>query len=422
MSAPREGAAHATVDPRVLGRKLRNITESLAAALAGARDPEPDWSDLEWGIARAVAVIHGISPLLSKHLGWRGPPGWRDFLEGQWAHTAGRYRRMASLVASIDALAAQAAIAFIPLKGEALHAIGLYAAGDRPMADIDLLLAPADLAPMARMLTGLGYRPICATADECVLVPADRPALNHFGEHTDNGITIELHAKIGRPMPVRSVDITAQLWPAAPRPGRNEYPSLSALMSHLLLHAAVNMQMRILRMLQLHDIALLAPRLSAADWNELLHPGGEPTGCWWAMPPLQLTARYYPGSIPAAAIEDTRTGCAALLRFVAPRLRVSDVSASNVRRATFPALSWVGSLPEAVSCVSARLQSGVRALRGDTAMPQATELQPWITPSHRRRVLEVLLGRPRPEALRVVAAALDSELAVAPAQARRNAA
>ena len=140
------------------------------------------------------------------------------------------------------------------------------------------------------------------------------------------------------------------------------------------------------------------------------------------MPPLLLTARYYPGSVPAAAIEAARADCAALLRFVAPRLRVSDVSASNVRAAVFPALSWVGSLPEALSCVATRLLSGVRGLRGDTAMPQATELQPWITRSHRRRVLEVLLGRPRPEALRVVAAALNTEPATDLAQARRNAA
>jgi len=422
MPAAGEGASRASVDPRALGRKLRHITERLAAALAGAPGPEPDWSGLEWGIARAASVIHGISPLLSKQPGWHGPPGWRNFLDGQLAHTAGRYRRMASLLAGIDAQAGQVGIPFVPLKGEALHTLGLYAAGERPMADIDLLLAPAHLAPMTQVLAGLGYRPICATADECVLVPADRPALLHFGEHTDNGITIELHAKIGRPMPVRTVDITSQLWSGAPRPGRNEYPSLAALMGHLLVHAAVNMQMRILRMLQLHDIALLAPRLSGADWKELLHPGGAQTGCWWAMPPLQLTARYYPRSVPAAAIEAARAECAALLRFVAPRFRVSDVSASNARAALFPALSWVASLPEALSCVSTRLQAGMRALRGDAAMPQATELQPWITRSHRRRVLEVLLGRPRPEALRVVAAALTSESPMDPAQARRNAA
>jgi len=401
---------------------LPKITEYLAAALSGTQYPEPDWSDLEWRIARAVAVIHGVSPLLSQRLSWTGPPGWRTFLDNQRVHTARRYGRMAALLAKIDGLAVQENIAFIPLKGEALHAIGLYAAGDRPMADIDLLVRHRDLGPMSRVLTELGYRPLSITADEHVLVPVDRPPLSHLGEHADNGITIELHAKIDRPMPVRVVDITAQLWPLASRPGRNDYPSLAALMGHLLMHAAVNMQMRILRMLQLHDIALLAPRLSASDWSELLAPGDGRAASWWAMPPLLLTQHYYPGAIPAAAIDSVKPGCSALLRFVAPRLRLSGVSASNMRRSVFPALSWAGSLPEAVNFVGNRLQSGLQALRGNTTIRAATELQPWITRSHRRRVLEVLMGRPRPETLSVITAALDSDPSLAPVQGQPKAA
>ena len=208
-----------------------------------------------------------------KQPGWHGPSGWRAFLDGQWLDTAGPVPADGLAGGQHRCLGGASRDSVRSTKGEALHAIGLYAAGDRPMADIDLLLSAADLAPMGRILAGLGYRPIRATADECVLVPADRPPLNHFGEHADHGITIELHAR-DRPTltPVRVVDITSRLWPAAPRPGRNAYPPLAALMSHLLVHAAVNMQMRILRMLQLHDIALLAPRLSSTDWDELLQP------------------------------------------------------------------------------------------------------------------------------------------------------
>ena len=397
---------------------LPKITEYLATALSTPQHPPPHWSDLEWRIARAVASIHGISPLLSQRLSWAGPAGWRAFLESQRAHTAKRYRRMASLLAQIDSLAGKAGIAFVPLKGEALHAIGLYAAGDRPMADIDLLVKQRDLASLAGALVPLGYRPLSFTADELVLVPLDRPTPSRLGEHADNGITIELHAKVGRPMPVRPVDITAQLWPLVPRPGRNGYRSSAALMGHLLMHAAVDMQRRILRMLQLHDIALLAPLLSTADWNEVLTFGDGQAHSWWAMPPLQLAAHYYPGVIPAAVLQASRSCSSALLRLVAPRFRLSSLSASNLRRAVFPALSWVNSLPEAVHCINHRLHDGIKALRGDTTMTEATDLQPWITRSHRRRLLEVLVGRPRPETLRVVLAALESELVSAPDQAQ----
>jgi hypothetical protein len=400
---------------------LPKATELLAAALAGARCPEPVWSDLEWRIARAVAVIHGVSPLLSKHLDWTGPRGWREFLQEQRTHTATRYGRIKALLAQIDMLAAHADVAFIPLKGEALHAIGIYAAGDRPMADIDLLVRPCDLSPLSQAVTGLGYRPLWVTAEEHTLVPVDWPRPSRLGEHADNGVTIELHTRIARPLPVRNVDITEQLWPPAPQPGRNDYRSLSAMMGHLLMHAAVNMQTRLLRMVQLHDIALLAPRLSADDWIGLLAPGEGRAVAWWAMPPLQLTSHYYPEAIPALAISTAASGCTALLRRLAHRLRLSDVSASNLRRSVFPALSWVGSVPEAAYWVGNRLRSGFQALRGGSVQA-AIELQPWLTASHRHRLLEVVLGRPRPETLLVVNAALEDMHWPAPDQTQPRAA
>ena len=41
--------------------------------------------------------------------------------------------------------AQDAGVAIVPLKGAALHANGLYLAGDRPMADIDLLAGEFDI-------------------------------------------------------------------------------------------------------------------------------------------------------------------------------------------------------------------------------------------------------------------------------------
>ena len=56
---------------------------------------------------------------------------------------------------------------------------------------------------------------------------------------------------------------------------------------------------RALRQIQLHDIAHLARRLDTGDWNALLAAAADDRGLWWAFPPLSLTARYYPGVIPA---------------------------------------------------------------------------------------------------------------------------
>ena len=73
---------------------LCRITERLAVELARPTRVAPDWSPIEWRLARAVAVIHCVSPLLSGTLRWEGPAHWRDFLAGQKAHVLARQCRI----------------------------------------------------------------------------------------------------------------------------------------------------------------------------------------------------------------------------------------------------------------------------------------------------------------------------------------
>src|SRR5258708_30571040 len=77
--------------PVALEGILRKITEVLAKELACPTQVAPDWSEFEWIVARAVAAMHGVSPLLSRALRWQGPAGWTGFLEDQRAHTAKRH-------------------------------------------------------------------------------------------------------------------------------------------------------------------------------------------------------------------------------------------------------------------------------------------------------------------------------------------
>jgi hypothetical protein len=86
-----------------LRRTLRRITERLAGELAQPTLAAPDWSPVEWRLARAVAVVHCASPLLSEMLRWEGAAHWRDFLAGQKAHVAARHRRLQELLDRIDA-------------------------------------------------------------------------------------------------------------------------------------------------------------------------------------------------------------------------------------------------------------------------------------------------------------------------------
>src|ERR1700679_2712297 len=122
------------VPPRVLQAALHKITETLAAELAHPTPTAPDWSEFEWTIARAVAAMHGVSALLSRTLSWPGPDGWKHFVEEHAAHTAKSYERIADLLRHIVQQTQEAESAVMTLKGSALHAMGLYVAGERPMA------------------------------------------------------------------------------------------------------------------------------------------------------------------------------------------------------------------------------------------------------------------------------------------------
>src|SRR5580658_5351572 len=110
---------------RALERTLRKITEGLAKELACPTEHAPDWSDFEWIVARAVAAMHGVSPLLSRTLRWRGPAGWTEFLDQQRTHTAMRHARIGALLRRIDAGTREAGVPAVALKGAALHAMGL---------------------------------------------------------------------------------------------------------------------------------------------------------------------------------------------------------------------------------------------------------------------------------------------------------
>jgi hypothetical protein len=284
--------------PVALEGILRKITEGLAKELGSPTQVAPDWSEFEWIVARAVAAMHGVSPLLSRALRWQGPAGWTGFLEEQRAHTAKRHVRIDDLLLRLDQRAREAGVAAVALKGVALHALGVYQAGDRPMADVDLLVRPADAHCTAKMLESLGYAEFYKTWKECVFTRVDDQNAASLGEHSNNGIKIELHERISEKLPLRITDVSEHVFPPQLQPGLNAYPSKASLMIHLLLHAAGAMASQSLRLLHLHDLARLSSQMTQDDWEAVLQAGERGRRPWWAFPPLNLTSRYFPSKIP----------------------------------------------------------------------------------------------------------------------------
>jgi hypothetical protein len=390
---------------------LRRTTEALAVELALSRPggATPPWSDLEWRLASAAAAAHGVSPLLSRFSTWQHPP-WREFLASQREHVELRHRRIAALLERIDAAARVVGLAVVPLKGSALHTLGLYAPGERPMADIDLLVREADARSAIALLQELGYVESFAQWKHRVFKPADGAPVPGLGEHRDTPVNIELHTRIQERLPVSTVDITERIYPRAPQPGLNDYPSTGALMSHLLLHAAGNMCGRSLRLLHLHDISLLATRMVASDWDVLWDArAAEPP--WWALPPLRLVARYYRHAVPEAVLARLGHDCPRLLRTISHRQTLTRVSCSELWLHALPGIEWSRSAREVGRYVKNRVRPSEEALheRADMVRTQLwLQDQSWVTTNHVRRILTWLTRPvPRMDIMYAVRAALE---------------
>lgn len=389
---------------------LRRATEALAVELAQPGGATPAWDSLQWRLASATAAAHGVSPLLFGCCNWQNLP-WRRFLFDQRAHVENRHRRIAMLLQRIDAAARAASLAVVALKGSALHALGLYAPGERPMADIDLLVREEDAATAITLLQGLGYAESFAQWKHRVFKPADCQPVHGLGEHRDTPVNIELHTRIQERLPVSTVDITGRIYPRRPLPGLNDYPSIGALMSHLLLHAAGSICGRSMRLMHLHDIALLSTRMSADDWNGLCerHDAGSP---WWALPPLRLVDRYYPGIVPAAVLARLAPHCPLLLRTLSRRQTLTRVSCSELWLHAFAGMEWARSPGDVGRYLKNRIRPAQEAVRERADMVR-TQLwlqdQGWVTMGHARRVLS-WLARPAPrmDTLYVVRAAMES--------------
>jgi len=405
---------------------LRKTTEILAHDLAVPASEPPVWTEFEWRIARAVVAMHGVSSLLHSGLRWQGPEGWRRFLLEQRDQTVARHLLIRRLLEAIDLEARRRGIALVALKGAALHANGIYAAGERPMGDIDLLVRNDEAKAIARLLEVFDFAASFTTRRHQVYEPRARKISTgaRLGEHVDNPVKIEVHVRIDEHLPTTAVDITQFLLSRNAHAGLNAYPSVASLMMHLLLHAAGNMRARALRLIQLHDIALLAARFGPADWEELLT--ARPSGCsvWWAFAPLMLVARYYPERIPPVVFARLGMECPWLLAKRAAHQRLTDVSWSNIRIEAFPGVEWSRTLREAADFMTGRIwpsrEARLELKDGAAQIPDASTI-PWYGISHRARILRwVFSTPPRVQTLLSVRMALTPESCTTAAFGKRE--
>jgi hypothetical protein len=316
---------------------------------------------------------------------------------------------LARLLERIDAATREARIPCVALKGSALRSLGLYAPGERPSSDIDLLVRKSDSAAVAKIVGGLDYVMIEDVERHTSYVPRKRTTPITLGEHASNVISIEVHTVVAEALPIRKVDITERLQPAHAVPGVNPYPSLAALLLHLLLHAADNMKTHCLRQVQLHDVALLLGRFGASDWDALLE-AARAGDLWWAYPPLAMTVRYYDCRVPQALLYSLRRSCPAILRRVSDRNELTAVSWSNLRISALPGIAWSHTPIEALRYAWRRVspeRDTLEEVRTALELQPQLGIVPWYQVSQKKRIVRWLVSRPpRVQTLSSVVAAL----------------
>jgi hypothetical protein len=394
---------------RAVAAALRKTTEVLAREVARPSDSAPDWSEIEWAIARSVAAMQGITVLLANRLRWQGPPSWQAFLAQQSEQSRLRDALIGDLLERIDSAAREAGLSCVALKGSALRALDVYAPGERPMSDVDLLVSPSDAGVAAAVMRRLDYEQSLVVARHAIYAPRSRKKPGGLGERAANPLMIEVHTRIAEALPVDKVDLTARLAPASPRPGSHPYPTLAALLLHLLLHAAGNMKVHALRQIQLHDIALLVQRLEGGDWQTLVETASSGDGLWWAYPPIALTLRYYACAFPADLRRALRVSCPLLLRRVSERQDLTDVSWSNPRMSALPGIAWSRTPADALRYARSRLlpdRDTLELVRSSLEQQPQMQTVSWYQLSHRRRIVRWLARPPRVQTITTVAAAL----------------
>jgi hypothetical protein len=299
----------------------------------------------------------------------------------------------------------------VALKGAALQMAGVYAAGERPMADLDLLVAPADAETAVAVLLALSYRDNGTTWKHQGFDPPGAERRATLGEHADNPIKIDLHHRICERLPLTPTDLTDIVFPPHAQPGLNAYPRAAALLAHVLAHAAGTMTHRGLRLIQLCDITRLARHMTDADWEDILRMHGPGRRLWWAAPPLVLAARYFPGAVPDGVLPQLERGCPRVLRHITRRRRLADFSYSHLYIDAIPGVIWARSPTQALRYVSSRIFPG-KDQRAQIEVVSRTgpwSAEPlWHRQSQFRRILQWLTSRPtRTETLQPIRAALS---------------
>lgn len=283
------------------------LTRWLAAVAAGGaprHDSPPAPADpRHWRAVAALAEGHGVAALVLPGLPDGAPPDARAAIADAADRTVARGRRMAADAAAVGAALAADGIPFAFLKGVWLAPRAYAPPEMRPMADIDIVVPPANAFATARALAGLGYAHVGTSRKHLRFLRPDNHAVaDGRGEHPDNPRPVEVHTRVAESFRGIGMDVTDHL--DLDRPAADWPPALALV--HVAMHTTVDMLGRRLRLVQLLDVARLAAGLSAADWTTVRRITATPPRARFVWPSLALAERVAGAPVDAATMAALR--------------------------------------------------------------------------------------------------------------------
>lgn len=206
---------------------------------------------------------------------------------------------------------AVARVPLMPLKGALLGAVCYGDPGERPMADLDLLVRHQDLERGVALLAELGYKEVSGGRKHVKLArAAAREIVDAGREHPDNPRWIELHPACCEWLEEEPIDLTDHIWAAA----REErllgepawLPDPAAHWLYLLVHGSHHIRINRFRLVQLLDLLRLEPHLPAGAAPEgllstLASPEVPEVVLRAVYAPLALLDRYFPADAADAS-------------------------------------------------------------------------------------------------------------------------
>lgn len=217
------------------------------------------------------------------------PPDARERMRRLASVAAFRQGRLERLLAdALDALSAER-IPVLLLKGAALAA-GVYGSfGERPMADLDLMVHPARAAVAQRCLLACGWVPVSAAVDARMdALYAEHHHLEPLVDAQGSGVVLEVHVQPlppGHPFCFDAEAMWLEAQPVAVAGRQARAPSTTHQLLHLCLHFAWAHALRSGAWRALRDVRTLAAR-GTPDWPAFVLAARHARGAscaWWTL-------------------------------------------------------------------------------------------------------------------------------------------